>query len=315
MPLLLMLILLVARAGAFSTRTHPIAPSRTTIRPSESPFITRNLALLHQSSRTETLTGASASTSKSSSKKAQKVATPQQQVRRRTFLPQTARTTLRRISKNAVWLRDDVTDAWDRGTGVVQSALHNFWWSFPLLLCAVPLYTLAVLQTLPVTPDFWKLVRLETASCCSWVAAFLASNASYYIAAAYLHLGIDTTTTTTKPASGRWPRAPCRPSFTPSRRRDTTASRKRSATWTTAWRARPFSTFGTPVAHPRAGPGPWALAGLVALAWPSGGALSLLYPTLHSLWHVLSALCAVVWVRDAAAASSLKEKQQQSITE
>jgi len=73
---------------------------------------------------------------------------------------------------------------------VAKAFASSAWWALPLLLCAVPLYTLAAWQTLPTTPSWWKLVSVDHL----WkspdgpfvVAMFMLSNISYFMAGLYL---------------------------------------------------------------------------------------------------------------------------------
>lgn len=71
----------------------------------------------------------------------------------------------------------------------------RYWWSLPLALCLVPLYTSFVGHSPPATPSWWKLVNLESfwhespadsLSAHSLMSVFLWSNASYLLAGLFL---------------------------------------------------------------------------------------------------------------------------------
>lgn len=210
----------------------------------------------------------------------------------------------------------------------------NFWWSLPSLLCLVPLYTLAAWQTMPTTPGVWKLVNMELvwqhlppSSAASVVAAFLASNVSYLIAAAYLLRSRGISGAVVDPENSK------------KQQRGSICSNNgggilipASLGWWTLLAGAMSTVFHTVQAvgdygvaealcywdHGIAGtailyfwyacgrpsPRAWlcASAGVAALAFPVA-ACPPIYPWLHSLWHVLSALAAVVWARDAALAA------------
>lgn len=249
------------------------------------------LFTLHQSSRSETVsvgTGTTQSPSTVSRSGLSKTA-----LKHRTRLIRSAfrsRQILRRWGKHTILLSEDIQEVLERCTGLACSMAKNFWWSLPLLLCVVPLYTLIVLQTLPTTPVFWKLVRIEQ-WLTSVVAAFLASNASYYLAAAYLHLlyaqqhktgfwilaaGTISTIFHTVQAAGYYHTA------------EALCYLDHGVAGTAILYF--FHVCGNPSRRA------WGLgvSGLVALACPG-----YMYPFWHSLWHVLSAATAVVWVHDS----------------
>jgi len=297
-----------------SILTRRSKPSNTNLQHLQLPK--QSLIPLFQSSRTETLsTTGSNIASFSPSTTRQKPQQQHQQQPVSSWLPSRPsnsvvyRRVLRRWSKQAILAAEDVQDAWERCSSAALGFVKNFWWLLPLWsLCLVPLYTVTVFQTLPQTPHFWKLVSMEHVLA-FWIVPFLASNASYYMAAAHLFCG---------GASGKQQQE----------QQSSSDSNKSLALWTLSagtvstifhtvqslgyYRAAEALCFidhgvaGTAMLHfwhvcGAPSRRTWALgtAGLACLACPGE-----LYPALHSLWHGLSALTAVVWVRDAAAAET-----------
>lgn len=309
-------------------------------------LVYRSVIPLFQSPQTETLSKTGSSTSYSSfsssgttrhinSNKSQHQRERQQQERAgasaRSWLPFVipsnpivSRGAWRRWSKQAVLVAEDVQEARERCAGAALRLVRNFWWMLPLWsLSLVPLYTVAVFQALPETPHFWKLVSMEQVLT-AWIAPFLASNASYYVAAAHLFF---------RSAAGKQqyqlrlqPQLQEQPQPQPQQYSNSNGNNKSLALWTLSagtvstifhtvqslghYRAAEALCFidhgvaGTAVLHfwhvcGAPSRRTWALgaAGLACLACPGD-----LYPALHSLWHGLSALTAVVWARDAEAA-------------
>jgi hypothetical protein len=94
---------------------------------------------------------------------------------------------LRSTIYNTMKMIDEILD---RFYSIIYTSMINFWYLLPSILCFVPLYTILVWQTTPVTPDVWKLVNMDfvwrAQHAISIIFAFLASNTSFFIAAIYL---------------------------------------------------------------------------------------------------------------------------------
>jgi hypothetical protein len=213
-----------------------------------------------------------------------------------------------------------------------MTSVRNFWYLVPSGLCFVPLYTWAAWQALPVTPAVWKLVNMDFvwrtgAGALSVVAAFLASNACYFLAAAYLlqkggvlpvppfisTTGSDSKPTTIVPPSLGWwvLSAGCMSTLFH------TVQAVGDYRVAEALCYLDHGVAGTAVLfylYTCGRPSGRALlcggAGLITLAFPAAALCPPAYTWLHSLWHALSALAAVLWAVDAAqvpraAASSL----------
>lgn len=218
----------------------------------------------------------------------------------------------------------------ERTVELVQDAavtsVRNFWYLVPSSLCFVPLYTWAAWQALPVTPAVWKLVNMDfvwhAADALSIVTAFLASNACYFLAAAYLlqrggvfgsapmllpFMKQDThskhpTASTIPPSLGWWLlSAGCMSTLFH------TVQAVGDYRVAEALCYLDHGVAGTAVLYygDRCGrPSGRALlcgvAGLITLAFPAAALCPPAYTWLHSLWHALSAVTAVLWACDAS---------------
>lgn len=198
----------------------------------------------------------------------------------------------------------------------VRNAAQRYGWALPSLLCAVPVYTYAVWRSLPTTPAVWKLVNVDFVhshgQAASILSAFLASNLSYLMAAAYLWRESSSSTVSSTISSTI--------SSSPVPRRALGGWLLAAGITSTVFHTvQAYGDFrlaealcyfdhgiaGTAILYfwstcGRPSLRTWGLgsAGLLALAFPSR-LCPPLYTWLHSLWHLLSALSAVVWVRDA----------------
>jgi hypothetical protein len=172
--------------------------------------------------------------------------------------------------------------------------LKHCWWSLPMLLCLIPVYTHAIHATPAVTPSWWKLVSCrhllrETLH----VAAFLGSNISYYAAGVYLlagpkfpvGLGVGVLSAGTVSTVFHAVQA-----LGDYRLAESLCYLDHGVAISSALYF--WHTCGRPSRLT------WMLgvAGLVALAAPAGGGD--VYPGLHSAWHFLSAGAAVAWALD-----------------
>ena len=266
------------------------------LRPSLSP--------LYQSSRTETLITSSTTRSPAQLLQARGDSTSLTWL----SLPTLSTTLfprhfLRRCSKQAILVAEDVQDACERCTSAVSGVVQNFWWLLPLLsMCLVPLYTVTVFQAFPETPHFWKLVSMDHVLS-AWIAPFLASNATYYMAAARLF----STQQQNRNSLATWMLAA-----------GTVSTIFHTVQSLGSYRLAELLCYldhgvaGTAMLyfwHECGAPSrrTWALgsAGLACLACPGA-----LYPALHSLWHALSAMTAVVWVHDGQSRQQQKQQQQ-----
>ena len=231
----------------------------------------------------------------------------------------------------------------DRIYHLLYTCILPCWYLLPSLLCFVPIFTWAVWQTIPVTPDVWKLVNMDFIwwyythqhEALSVIGTFLASNASFFGAAFYLlHQShrrlchpVENMSPTTSPIT-----SPTKPTVT--------------ATATGLYHPRPkiipsslgywvlaagimstiFHTVqacgnyriaealcyldhgiaGTAVCHFYSQCGAPSLrtllcgiVALVTLAFPITSIHLPSYTTLHSIWHALAAVTAVLWASDA----------------
>jgi hypothetical protein len=244
------------------------------------------------------------------------------------------------VHATAQSVRKTTEETVERIHTVAYTSAVNFWYMIPSALCFVPLYTWAFWQTTPVTPTVWKLVNMDfvwrTAPCAQWamsiVTAFLASNASYFVASAYLlhKSGIFRTqhgapVTTRVVSTG---------SVTASDyfdQRTTSNKIPASLGWWILSAGCMSTLFHTVQAigdysiaealcyldHGVAGTAVlyyWfscgrpsirtivcGVAGVMALAFPAASVCPPAYTLLHSLWHALSALAAVLWAYDSNA--------------
>jgi hypothetical protein len=80
------------------------------------------------------------------------------------------------------------------GSAVVSigQTFRRGWWSLPMLLACVPLYSSLVLGTVATMPSWWPLTRMDHILASPYakliIGVFLGSNISYYIAGSYLLL-------------------------------------------------------------------------------------------------------------------------------
>jgi hypothetical protein len=206
---------------------------------------------------------------------------------------------------------------------VAVTSVRQFWYLVPSGLCFVPLYTWAAWQALPVTPAVWKLVNMDFvwrtgAGAMSVVTAFLASNACYFLAAAYLlqkggvlpvpsflMAASDTKPATTiAPSLGWWVlSAGCMSTLFH------TVQAVGDYRIAEALCYLDHGVAGTAVLfylYTCGRPSGRALlcggAGLITLAFPAAAWCPPAYTWLHALWHALSALAAVWWACDAPTA-------------
>ena len=247
-----------------------------------------SLIPLYQSSRTETLTATGTTR-------------PRVQLPSRSLSIDTSWLPLsnwRSCSKQAILLVEDAQDALERCTSAVSGVIKNFWWLFPLVsMSMVPLYTMTVFQSLPETPHFWKLVSMDHVVR-DWIAPFLISNVTYYMAAAHLFFSTQQRPHQQEASDtlAFWILAS-----------GTVSTIFHTVQSTGDYRIAELLCYfdhgvaGTAILyfwHTLGAPSrrTWAfgVSGLACLACPG----HVLYPALHSVWHALSALTAVVWVRD-----------------
>jgi len=229
------------------------------------------------------------------------------------------------LTSSAVLSLQAVKECVDQICQVFKNAVTNYWWLFPLTLCLVPVYTKAVLQTTPVTPDFWKLVSLDflhhshPATATTTISAFLLSNISYFLTGAFFLLrnnnnnnnnDTQSSSSSSLTAAGYW----------------VLLAGSMSTVFHTVQAVGDYSVaealcyldhgvagtailyFWRTFSHPSRRTTALGLAGLVALASPSSNAV---YAVLHSLWHFLSAATAVVWAMDAPPPPPQQQEQLQ----
>lgn len=112
-------------------------------------------------------------------------------------LGQTLKITLAEPLSASVGVLQHVPPSLSTARRILTKALRRYWWSLPLLLCLVPLYTCAVHKCPPATPGWWKLTNLDhlwhsnhspvdAAHTSSLLSLFLVSNVSYFIGGIYL---------------------------------------------------------------------------------------------------------------------------------
>jgi hypothetical protein len=216
----------------------------------------------------------------------------------------------------------------------VGKLVRRYWWSLPLALCLVPLYTGFVGHSPPSTPSWWKLVNLESfwhespadsLSTHSLMSAFLWSNVSYLLAGLFLlrrYPMVKSRGSAMPRSSSRAsllsPFTPLLSTYVPSR-----------GTWLSLWLL--LSGFVSTLFHAVQAYGDYAVAegwcyldhGVAIsatlyylhyckapqrLTWVVGGVgVALLalplpgYLFLHSSWHVLSAGAATLWAMQPSA--------------
>ena len=263
--------------------------------------------------------------------------------------------TIRNINSDLLQLVDTITNTItsnvpvpvvpiDRLSDILYTCIIPFWYLLPSLLCFVPIYTLTVWQTIPVTPDVWKLVNMDFIwwyythkhHAISVIFTFLASNASFFLAALVLlkqsHPVVVTATTTPKPTKMI---SPSLSSKAVSSSVTVTAAAMPSSLGYWVLAAGIMSTIfhtvqacgnyriaealcyldhgiaGTAICHfyNRCGTPSLRtiLCGIIAfvtLAFPITSIHLPSYTTLHSIWHTLAAATAVLWAYDATHAIS-----------
>jgi hypothetical protein len=271
--------------------------------------------------------------------------------------------TIRNMNSDLLQLIDSITNTvttnvpallFDRIYDILYTCIIPFWYLLPSILCFVPIYTLTVWQTIPVTPDVWKLVNMDfiwwyythKPHAISVIFTFLASNASFFMAALFLLKQSNPVVTTITPQQIQ------KTSSSTSSTVSSTATAIAAATavlnrgkaipsslgyWVLA--AGIMSTIfhtvqacgnyriaealcyldhgiaGTAICHfyNRCGTPSLRtiLCGIIAfitLAFPITSIHLPSYTTLHSLWHTLAAATAVLWAYDATHAPSSKQK-------
>lgn len=319
--------------------------------------------------------GTSTATSAASASRSKKhvVTTPSKKLK---FIPMTTTSrllrtrqkqiqkTVRNMNSDLLQLIDSITNTittnvpallFDRICDVLYTCIIPFWYLLPSILCFVPIYTLTVWQTIPVTPDVWKLVNMDfiwwyythKPHAISVIFTFLASNASFFMAALFLLKQSYPAVTTVTPKQIQKTS-----SSTSSSTVSSTAATIAAATavlnrgknipsslgyWVLA--AGIMSTIfhtvqacgnyriaealcyldhgiaGTAICHfyNRCGTPSLRtiLCGIIAfitLAFPITAIHLPSYTTLHSLWHTLAAATAVLWAYDATHTPSPKQK-------
>jgi hypothetical protein len=70
------------------------------------------------------------------------------------------------------------------------SYLRKFWWTLPMILAFIPIYSSIFLKTLPSMPNWWPLTKMDRLFQSPYyglvATLFLSSNAFYFISGAYL---------------------------------------------------------------------------------------------------------------------------------
>jgi hypothetical protein len=70
------------------------------------------------------------------------------------------------------------------------SFFQKFWWTLPMALAFVPIYSSLILKTLPSMPSWWPLTKMDRLFQSPYyglvVTVFLSSNAFYFVSGAYL---------------------------------------------------------------------------------------------------------------------------------
>lgn len=73
---------------------------------------------------------------------------------------------------------------------IAKATIMQYWWTFPMILCFVPLISHSLFQHTALTPDFWKMVNMqyiaESPDALMVIGCFLGSNIAYIIAALFL---------------------------------------------------------------------------------------------------------------------------------
>jgi hypothetical protein len=228
---------------------------------------------------------------------------------------------------------------------MIYTFIIPFWYLLPSLLCLVPVYTLTVWQTIPVTPDVWKLVNMDFIwwyytqkhHAISVIFTFLASNASFFIAALYLLKQSGASKTDFSTAAQMTAADTAAAVLNRSKQMPSSlgywvlAAGVMSTIFHTVQACGNYriaealcyldhGIAGTAICHFYNRCGMPSLrtivSGIVAfiiLAFPITSIHLPSYTTLHSLWHTLAAITAVVWANDATQysyPSPQKEVQQ-----
>lgn len=227
---------------------------------------------------------------------------------------------------------------------IICTSIMNFWYLLPSLLCFVPFYTLLAYQTMPVTPTIWKLVNMDFIWCAqhavSIVIAFLASNATFFIAALYLlqQSGTIPSITTMNVRTSNDTQSSMLSLSSHDERKHSRNSRRRLPAALGYWvlSAGIMSTIfhsvqalgnyriaealcymdhgvaGTAICYfyytcgrPSIRTLLCGILGLITLAYPADSILHIsAYTLLHSMWHTFAALTAVLWANDSSFLSS-----------